>query len=424
MAARPGFAQKLEVSWAQNATGLFTFGVSKFGSATDLLAASSWSTTFGGTPYDDLSKRVLSVQINRGRSDSLQDFRAGTITINLRDRDGLLNRENAASPLAGLLLDDRPIRYTLTDANGVPHSRFYGFISDIQADLAGRGTATITAVDFLDQLNSRYPVVTPLAGATTGQIIGKILDWFQWTDPAMRSLAVGDTIIPSYTRADGSRTGLALISELLQAERGIVFANAAGAVTYIDRRTRFMSTSVGSIDRVMLAFPVGTDKQGLINQEAVQRVDMSGNPLGVVQQAFDAASIVKHRTVDGDTLASPLQSPFLLDDPTALLLAEYIVMKSKDGLQAVYQVPINVPDVATQQQCFSRELGDRVTLTIAPHSFPQFTKDFFIEGIIEQVSGSASPPYQCSWILSDVPVLKPFRFGVSQFGSTTDVLYY
>src|SRR5438105_2177696 len=115
----PAFRHKLEVSWAQNPAGLFTFGVSQMGSTTDLLAASSWSSSFGGTPYDDMSKDVIDVTIQRGRSSDADDFRAGTITINLRDRAGRYNRKNANSPLAGLLIPDRPVRYTLYDANGV-----------------------------------------------------------------------------------------------------------------------------------------------------------------------------------------------------------------------------------------------------------------------------------------------------------------
>lgn len=419
----PLVSQKLEVSWSQDPLGLFVFGHSLFGSSTDKLAGSGWSTTFESTPYDDLSVRVLSVSKTSGRSTDTDDFRASTLTVTLRDPDGLLNRKNPSSPLAGLLLDDRPIRWTVYDADGVGHERFYGFIQDIQADVAGRGTCTITAVDFLDRLGSQNPVIPAIAGATTGQIIGMILDWFRWTDPAMRSLCTGDTIEQLYDHADSSRTGIDLVSELLQSERGICFVDSAGVVTYIDRHTRITETSQGTIDRTMTAFPVGTDAETLVNQEACQLVDMDGNVLGDVQQASDAASITLHGIRDGDPLASPLQTPFLSDDDDVLNLAEYIVMRAKDGLEDVYQVPINIPDLATQQLVLGCDLGDRVTMTVAPLGFAQFTGDFFIEGINESLSPQQSPPYQVSWLVSDAPPVAPFRFGVSLMGGSNPLWY-
>jgi hypothetical protein len=314
---------------------------------------------------------------------------------------------------------DMPIRITVYDALGGAHVRFYGLIQTVEADVAGRGTATITAIDFLSKLQAQKPVLAPMVGATDGSILGGILDWMEWTDPAMRSLAVGDTIAQTYTRADGSRDALSLAQELMAAERGIVFASGAGAVTYIDRRSRWTAASAGSIDRTLTAFTVGTDGTQIVNSQTVIRTDMDDTPIGVPQLAQDATSIHKHGQIDGDDV----RTPFLSNDATALSLAQGIVMRKKNGLLPVYEVPLSIVDSATQLQALGRELGDRVTLTIAPLNFAQFTGDFYVESIREQLQTRQSPRYGCTWRVSEVPSPAPFRFSISQFGGS-DAFYW
>lgn len=409
---------KVEIAWGQDSTGLFTFGTSRFGGS-DVLAASSWSRTFVGA-CDDVSADVIDASWSRGRDSDLVSMRAGTATIQLKDPLGTYNRLNAASPIVAALQDpsDNPLRITLYDYLGNAHVRYYGFVQTVQADVAGRGTATITAVDFLDVLNRRKPDTGPLLGATDGSVFAAILDWLEWTDPVMRSLAIGDSIPGTYTRADGSRTGLALTAELLDAERGILFAAASGAVTYLDRRARYLASALGTIDRTLTAFPVATDGQGIVNSWTVNGTDMDDNPVGTPQLFQDDTSIRRHGQIDDE-----ITTPFLANDDRRLALAQYLVLRTKLGLQPVYQVPIDVVDNATQVEVMSRDLGDRETLTVAPLNFAEFTDDFFIESIDERISGLSSPRYSASWRVSSVPSSLPFRFGISTFGGS-DALYY
>src|SRR4051812_26299287 len=111
MPAVPRAQYKVEAAWGQNTTGLFRFGISQFGSSVDVLAASSWSTTFTGT-YDDLSAIARSIQIQRGRDNDITQFRAGQLTLSGRDAQGIYNPYNPASPLVigGNLDTDKPIR--------------------------------------------------------------------------------------------------------------------------------------------------------------------------------------------------------------------------------------------------------------------------------------------------------------------------
>jgi hypothetical protein len=419
MPAVPRAQYKVEAAWGQNTTGLFRFGISQFGSSSDVLAASSWSTVFTGT-YDDLSAIARTIAIQRGRDNDITQFRAGQLTLSGRDAQGIYNPYNPASPLVigGNLDTDKPLRVSAILA-GVTYPLYYGFITDIEADPAGRGTVQITAVDFLDKLDRQSPVLTGLAGGLTdGQLIGLILDWYQWTDPAMRNLAVGDTINAAYTRADGSNSGLTLVAELMEAERGLAFVAASGAVTYLDRHARYVATSSATIDRTLQAFPVGRSNSNVINQWTVQRIDMAGTPLGVAQTFSDAASQLQHGPI-----AQEITTPFLNDDNQALSLAQYLVSRTKSGIQLVYDVPLQIIDNASLIQALSREIGDRMTLTIDPLNMPLVTGDFYIEAINHTISAAGAARHATVWRVSQVPAGIPFRFGISQFGGT-DVLSY
>lgn len=413
----PYVRAKVEVAWGQASGGLFTFGSSLMGGP-DVLAASSWSTTFAGANAD-LSARVLDADWNRGRDSDLGDMRAGTATVHLRDGDGLLNRLNPASPLYAQLQDpsDYPIRITLYDALGVAYPRFYGFIDTVEADLVGRGTATITATDFLAKIAAQNPVVAPAAGLTDGQILGKILDYMHWTDPALRALDVGDTIGPSYTRADGTRDGLALTAELLAAERGIVFAAGSGALTYRSRNSRLTRPSAGTIDRTLRGFPVGSDGAQIRNVWTVQRLDMAGAPVGAPQTAQHAASVTRHGPIP-----DRLETPFVASDSNALNLAQALIQRTALGTQPVYDIPLAIPDAATLALALARDLGDRVTLTVDPLAFGLFTSDFVIESINERVSSVSRPRYSASWRVSTAPPV-PFRFGISLMGGPDPLGY-
>ena len=97
------------------------------------------------------------------------------------------------------------------------------------------------------------PIIAATGPTTTGAAIGIILDSVGWTEPGMRSLDVGDAI-PDFS-ADGTKTALELIEELLVAERGILFVNGSGVVVYRSRNARASQASLATISDEFAAMP-------------------------------------------------------------------------------------------------------------------------------------------------------------------------
>jgi hypothetical protein len=420
MSLAPVTHYMVEAAWGTTTGGLFTFGTSLFGS-TDQLAAAPFSAAFN-VPYGDLSTRTRHISIVRGRDDFLSDMQAGTCTIDLRDPDGLLNNRNTASPLAGLLFTEIPIRVSAYLSNGVKVGLFYGFVDTITSDPAGRGTAQITATDLFKKLQREQPNLGSLSGLTTGSLLQAFATELGWSDPALISLGVGDTLPSPYTRADGTRDLLSLIVEAMQAERGFTYIGGDGTFTYKSRYQVLQSVSQATISKLMTSAPAAVDGSRVRTRWTVQRTDQADNNIGVAQVASIVTtepSYTKYHYID-DSIVTPL----LLDDNVALSLAQYLLAATKAPTGVGWQVPINPSDAATLDQLIQRDLGDRVTLTVAPRGWSAYTQDYIIQQVRHDISTEPrAPRHQTTWGVSEYPAGQAFTFGVSRLGGADYLAY-
>jgi len=76
----------------------------------------------------DVSNVVDSIQTNRGRSATADEFQTGTLTLRIVDQNGDFNPQNTAGPYYGLLNPMRKVQITAT-WNTVTYPIFSGFIT-------------------------------------------------------------------------------------------------------------------------------------------------------------------------------------------------------------------------------------------------------------------------------------------------------
>lgn len=263
-------------------------------STTSYTAAQSYAVsttaTFGGL-WDDVTRDVKVVKIKRGRDDTGGPFSPGTLSMTLQrvasPNDApsvpggkeLYNPASTTSPLspyyAGVspakvepgIRALRPIRVTMTN-NGTSRVLFYGFLTSWRYNRE-TGEADIDAKDILWKVSRVRPSFTQAASETTSSAIGKILDAAGWSAPADRSLnttiqgvasGTGDLLPASSMSPDGiERTGLELIDELLETNRGWVYSRGA-VVTYENRQARSLRKSADfTITNVALDYEPGFD---------------------------------------------------------------------------------------------------------------------------------------------------------------------
>ena len=229
------------------------------------------------------------------------------------------------------------------------------------------------------------------ATTTTGARIAQLLNAIDFTDPALRrggikndgtrnttGLDVGDTVTVS--PADGSKSALAMIQELLVAERGVFYIAGDGSATYEERNSRaHRTTSSATVTNAAISSDPGFQLDKLINRQTVSRLDpATGNATGRPQTASEEVSI----GLFGVSSGSEISTQFLSGDAQAFSLASYIV-----GLRSDFETPVVVEldagDPTSLGQQLVRELQDRVTVN---DTVIGTTGDYIIEAVEHEIS--------------------------------------
>src|SRR3990167_7986748 len=214
------------IGWAGRDAGVFRVGVSTVAPAVDTLGYDrigySFTPSYTGL-YDEITQEEIYMAtdftITRGRESPFSNMVAGTCVVNLSDKwPGRYNPKNTASPLTGLIRPMRPCKVQGSWDDGVTwEDLFHGWLEEGSSDPEmGNNKATFSFKDlfiWLDQ-NPGEMVIATTGPIYVGEVIGLILDLIGWTNPVMRSLANG-TLLNDFS-ADGTKSGLELIGEILQ----------------------------------------------------------------------------------------------------------------------------------------------------------------------------------------------------------------
>lgn len=388
-------SSKVLASQFSDQLDVFQFGLSTF-DGTDTFA-DPFSALFS-----DVSADVKSVAIRRGRTDNLDSFGAGEATVVFHDPTGEYNPLNESSPLYPYVIPGRPIKVEAT-FNGANKGLFRGFVRSIEHDPSpGVKETRINCQDLFLYLDRARPTITALSSPTTvGTIIGKVLDAIDWTNAALRSLASGDTINAAWS-ANGSSTGLSLIQELLETDRGGFYHRADGVVVYEDRYARSRRTSSATLTGVSTSAAPATDLTNIKNRATVTKTG-SGS-----QTASDLVSISNYGASD----YSPIESAYLNSPAQALSLAQWLVTQGKDPTPPVRSLVFSAcSSDALMTQAISRELNDVVTVNDL--STGSVAKRFYIEGVEHSIT-AAGRSHEVKYALSPVSPQSPIMFGTSR----------
>jgi hypothetical protein len=263
---------------------------------------------------------------------------------------------------------------------------------------------------------------------TTGGRIGQLLDGIDFNDRAnfwqggieadgtrrTGSLDTGDTI--TVGNADGGKSALLIIQDLLEAERGVFYISKDGKATYEERNSRSRRTSSSAtITTYALTSQPGFEFDQLVNRQAVKRQYQTGaagtspNTLadGTPQVGQNQISTRLYGVVDG----SEVTSEYIATDAQALNLAQFIV-NIRSSFVAPVTVEMDGGPAAAVTQMLSLELQDRVTVndTVAGTS-----GDYIVEGIETEIADGGNL-FTVTFTLSDYGPA-PFVFGSSTLGT-------
>lgn len=244
----------------------------------------------------DVSNQVGKISIKGGYNLLQDQFEAGQATIRIYDQTGDWNPDNPASIYAGKLLPNRKVRVAAVYGSnsywlfsGYTSAYNYTYPKDQQL---GYVEVQCTDAFRLFNLSNVTTVTGAVAGETTGQRIGRILDTISWPS-SMRTIDTGDSTVQADPAT--ARTALQALKNVEFSEQGAFYINPEGNAVLVSRsnlekkaggaQTYFSNAGDGinywNITTVL-------DDKLVINQANITRVG------GTTQSASDATSIATY----------------------------------------------------------------------------------------------------------------------------------
>lgn len=421
------------LAWGENITVLMELGfevnVFTLDSATDGILDSDYldGTLIG----DDVSAYCQEISINRGRSDQLQNFNAGTCSVRL------LNRDRRFDPIN----EDSPYWNSTTGKSGVTPRRKVTIISDGVKLFTGRITdidvsyepnnpnatsensyVTITASDDFVLLANTYTqnAITPTE-QLSGARVSAILDLPEVNYPTTRNIDSGTAALGGGATFEiGSNTNvLTYLQEVATSEQGFFYVAANGDLTFTDRITASFVTPSAYFSDTGSNIPY-TSLSVMYGQEFLYNKVVCAIEGGTDQIANDVTSQTNYGV---STLS--LSGLLLVDDAAALTLAQDLLERYKepeyrfDKLQTIY----NPLSTAKQQDLTALEIADIVSITRSyPTGTPaSVTKNYSIEAIRHTITPS---DHRVEYSLAVADLVYALILDDAEFGtlSTTNAL--
>ena len=322
-------------------------------------------------PFDtlvDLSERVRSLSVSRGRPELTEPVTVGRAQIVLDNLDGALDPQNTSSVLYPGVQPRRSVRLFCDD-----EQVFDGFAETIALDytLDGDATVVVSAQDGLSRLgivnlpSEGLAVSSESSGARISSVLASNANY--WTEGT--NLAAGDS-----TLAAGTATGnvLQYLRTVESSEAGLLFASRTGDLTFRNRNNPGATATIDLAD----------DGSG-VEYEQIERVSGADDLFNLITAQFGTATVVAQ---DADSEESfgvrQLDLGTLLLDSEAVTQdrVEYEVVRRKNQLPSVRSVQVSQERQAALG-VLSAELGDRVEVVFSPPGVGQLTQISRVIGV-------------------------------------------
>jgi hypothetical protein len=207
-------------------------GLSKAFTLDDPVAGIIGSTEFtiGGVSFEDVTARVRSLSISRGKNRDLDRFNAGTLNVEFNNTDRAFDPLYSASPFAGNIVPRRDVR-VLADGT----AQYVGKILDwnLAYDPAGQSVAELQAADGLTFLAQQ--VLTPGTAAveSSGARVNAVLNMPSVDWPVTeRNIDTGASTLGADLMEGNA---LAYLQKVELSEGGLFFIDKQGRVAFRDR---------------------------------------------------------------------------------------------------------------------------------------------------------------------------------------------
>jgi hypothetical protein len=325
--------------------------------------------TLGGERFFDISSRLVTTTVRRGKNNALDRIDAGIVTIVVDNSDRQFDPLYENGPYFGQLVPRRSVRVS---ANDLPV--FRGFIDDfdIQYEPGKQSVVQIQVSDAFSVLaNSGLEEFTPdseLSGARINTVLDRPeVDW-----PAeLRDIDPGNSIMLDTDVAEGTGT-LEYLQLVSDSEFGTLFLAKDGKIAYRERNAVPNTPDLVFSDEIVAGEYTGIQfadvnivygSENLYNRITLENADL------IPEQAFAEDS-------DSQALYGPRslsQTGLLIQDPAQLqFLADFLLARYKEPQYRFETVTVVMDTLteANQDAVLDLEIGDIVLVRFEPSDIP------------------------------------------------------
>lgn len=372
-------AEKVELGFDLSGSPDYSFAV-----LDDAVKGILGSTTYvlGGALLIDVSDKVLSYSVNRGKSRQLDRYPAGKAAVVFDNSDRTFDPLYTGSPYYGQIIPRREVRIS---TDGV--TNFSGTIDDWNMDYqpAGISTSSITCSDSLINLANAVLTGGTATSQLTGARINAVLDsaevnWsttYRAIDTGAQTLQAD--VIPSGTNA------LSYLQLVTDSEPGDLYMSKSGYLTFIDSTPSdpgagiTLSDTGSGIPYTGMAVVYGSEQ--LYNTVIVSR--LNGGTVSSTDAASQLAYGISSITIEDLLMSTDLAAQGLADD----LLATYA---SPEYRFESVEVELNSLTEAQRAQVLALDMGVICTVVFTPNGIPPvISKVAKLIGINHSVSTSS-----------------------------------
>lgn len=335
----------------------------------------------GGVQFVDVTPKVMSIGITRGRNRNTEAFNAGTASVAFKDPERELDPLNTASIYYPYVLPRQPIRIFANEIQ-----IYAGVITDWNLDYGYTVDADVITATCSDAFtflaNMTLAAFTPSL-ENTGERINTVLNRSEIEYQGPYDIDFGQSELGAFAVPQGTNV-LNYLQNITASEAGWLFVNARGVLTFLDRQT-----TINPVPTIEFADDgAGVKYQTLTNQfgdELLYNSVQMQSPAGSVQTASDSMSIGLYQAVQYSKLD-------LLNSSTEEVqeLANAFLRLHKDPQLRFTGVTIQLWALsdAHQAQVLSAELADTVDVerTFSTGTPSTVSQRVVVAGISHQIT--------------------------------------
>jgi hypothetical protein len=317
----------------------------------------------GGVAFYDITDKVISFGINRGKSRFLDRYPAGSLTVLLNNNDRSFDPLFEASPYAGQILPRREVRIFTNDI-----IQMEAVIDDWDLDYSpnGNSTATIIASDALTIFANQVLNAQTFTSEFSGERVVEILN-----DPQVnwsvdkRSIETGLQLLQGDTIEEGTEV-LEYLQKVAQSEPGSFFIAKNGFATYRDRIANQSSDNITEFSDDGTAIPYKSIQvvygSELLYNEVIVNIQGGGGSTATAtaSQIEYGISTLK---LDGLLLANASQA----ED-----MAKFLVSRYDDPEYRIQSVTIDLNNIPVEDanKVLNLDLNDVCEVRFTPNGIP------------------------------------------------------